>query len=96
VERVGYLIRAIRLRDKLAALWQKLQFAPAESRCRNDPDRRPSTAHRLRKFDPIHRSRHVNVGEHDFDIVPALQDTDGFVRFVSAKTSMKSNGGTAQ
>ena len=32
MEYAGYLTRAIRLRDKLAALWQKLQFAPAESR----------------------------------------------------------------
>src|SRR5580693_3810807 len=80
VKRVGYLTGAIRLRDKLAALWQKLQLARTESRRHDDPDRRPSPAHCLRKFDPIHRSRHVNVGEHNSDIVPAFQDPDGFFR----------------
>ena len=59
VKRVGYLTGAIRLRDKLAALWQKLQLARTESRRHDDPDRRPSPAHCLRKFYPIHRSRHV-------------------------------------
>jgi hypothetical protein len=69
VKRVGYLTDAIRLRDKLAALWQKLQLARTESRRHDDPDRRPSPAHRLRKFYPIHRSWHVSVGEHNSDIV---------------------------
>ena len=80
MEDVRYLTGAIRLRDKPAAVWQNLQLAPAESRRHDDPDRRPPSPHCLREFDPIHRSRHVNVGEHNSDVVPAFQDTDGFVR----------------
>ena len=65
VKRVGYLTGAIRLRDKLAALWQKLQLAPTEPRCDDDFNRRPSSPDGLREFDPVHRSRHVDVGEHN-------------------------------
>jgi hypothetical protein len=48
VEGIGYLTGVIRLRDKLAALWQKLQLAPAEPRRDNDLNRRPSSPHRSR------------------------------------------------
>ena len=63
-----------------AALWQQLQVAPTEPRRGDDFNRRPSPPYGLREFDPVHRSRHVDVGKHNSDIVPAFQDTDGFVR----------------
>ena len=47
VEYVGYLTRVIGLRDKLADLWQQLQLAPAEPRCDDDFNRRPSTPYGL-------------------------------------------------
>src|ERR1700677_2172689 len=80
VEGVGYLTRVIGFPDKPAALWQELQLAAADPRCDDDFNRWPSMAHCLREFDPIHRSRHVNVGEHNSDIVPVFQDANRFVR----------------
>ena len=80
MEGVGNLTRVVRLRDKLAALWQQLQVAPAEPRRDDDLNRRPSPTHGMREFDPIHGSRHVNVSEHNSDIVAAFQDTNGIVR----------------
>jgi hypothetical protein len=80
MESLRCLTGAITLRDKPAAVWQSLQLSPAESRRHDDPDRRPSSSHCLREFDPIHRSRRVDVGEHNSDAVPAFRDTDGFVR----------------
>ena len=46
---------------------------------RNDLDRRPAVADEPGKLQPVHRTRHLDIGEDDADIGTALKDRDGFI-----------------
>ena len=52
--------------------------------------------HGVRKFDPVHRARHVHIGEHYSDVVSALQDPDRFVGALTQKLLMYATGRNVQ
>lgn len=46
----------------------------------NQPDRRPPIVYVMGELDAVHRARHLNIGEHQIDIVSRFKDADCLVR----------------
>ena len=76
MQRARNLRWRVGLWEKDAALWkQLLNVLKFQPRSDDDLNRGPTVAHRMSEFDPVHRARHVDIGEHHPDIVSILQDT---------------------
>ena len=44
----------------------------------DDPDRRPTLMHGMRKSDAVHLARYLDIGAHQRDFGSGFQDGDGF------------------
>lgn len=67
----------VRLRHELALRRHLLGAGFFFSRGDDDFDRRPSPADCGGEFQPVHRSRHIDIGDDDPNIVARFQDGDG-------------------
>jgi hypothetical protein len=73
------LFRRIRLADKYASL---RQFGIAEFQVRgrdNELDGRPPIANAMGEPYAVHRTRHIDIGEHQTDIALPFKNADRFV-----------------
>jgi hypothetical protein len=71
---------AIRLRQEDAAVRQIVFVDRNMTGGRHYLDRRPAVPNEPGEFQPIHRSRHLDIGKDDVDIGTRFQDGDGLVR----------------
>jgi hypothetical protein len=70
---------AIRLRQEDAAVRQIVFVDRNMTGGRHYLDRRPAVSNEPGEFQPIHRSRHLDIGKDDVDIGTRFQDGDGRV-----------------
>jgi hypothetical protein len=70
---------AIWLWQEHAAIRQIVVADHDPTRGRHDLDRRPAVPNEPGQLQPVHRSRHLDIGEDDVDIWTLFQDGDGLV-----------------
>jgi hypothetical protein len=77
------LLRPVWLSKKSSATWQLGGRHMSLARGHDQGDRRPSLPHRLREFEAVHRTGHLDVREDGADVVSALEDANRLIRIRS-------------
>ena len=74
-----YLRQVVGLGEETAAFRQIVFTDADEAGSRNDLDRRPSPSDKSCELQPVHGTRHLNVGKNDVDVRPRFEYGNRFV-----------------
>ena len=78
-QRRDHLRTTVGLWQEHTAGWQIIGARHHLARCRNDFNRRPAVPDKVGELQPVHRTRHLNIGEDDVNIETGAKNCDGFI-----------------
>jgi hypothetical protein len=86
-QRRDHLRTTVGLWQEHTAGWQIIGARHHLARCRNDFNRRPAVPDKVGELQPVHRTRHLNIGEDDVNIETGAKNCDGFIGIGCRMTS---------